>query len=102
MHGEGQSGGDRGAIHSPSSFYLCALCAASVSLWLGAPSHGKLRTENILPMILAFDDPAATLLANSGGKGASLARLLQGGFNVPPGIIIPATAYSTLLARNDE
>jgi phosphohistidine swiveling domain-containing protein len=53
-------------------------------------------------MILAFDDPAATQLANSGGKGASLARLLQGGFNVPPGIIIPASAYASLVTQDDE
>lgn len=43
-------------------------------------------------MILPFDDPAATQLAVSGGKGASLAKLFQAGFDVPPGVIIRASA----------
>jgi rifampicin phosphotransferase len=43
-------------------------------------------------MILQFDDPAATQIAVSGGKGASLAKLFQGGFNVPPGVVIRASA----------
>src|SRR5215470_7565628 len=46
-------------------------------------------------MILRFDDPTATQLANSGGKGASLAKLFQGGFEVPPGVIVPAAAYAS-------
>src|SRR5258708_4668673 len=53
-------------------------------------------------MILSFDEPGATQLATSGGKGASLARLLQGGFKVPPGIIIAASAYSGVIEQNDE
>ncbi|HEX8904361.1 MAG TPA: PEP/pyruvate-binding domain-containing protein, partial [Longimicrobiaceae bacterium] len=44
-------------------------------------------------MILEFTDPAAAESAVSGGKGASLAKLTQGGFPVPPGIIVPAAAY---------
>src|SRR4029079_7072784 len=44
-------------------------------------------------MILPFADPAATQVATSGGKGASPARLSQGGFPVPPGIVVPAGAY---------
>ncbi|HEX8243660.1 MAG TPA: PEP/pyruvate-binding domain-containing protein, partial [Longimicrobium sp.] len=44
-------------------------------------------------MILEFNDSAAVEAAVSGGKGASLARLTQGGFPVPPGIIVPAAAY---------
>jgi pyruvate,water dikinase len=44
-------------------------------------------------MILEFTDPAAAESAVSGGKGASLARLTQGGFPVPPGIVVPADAY---------
>ena len=50
-------------------------------------------------MILEFTDPAATEAAVSGGKGASLARLTQGGFAVPPGIVVPAAAYRAFLAR---
>ncbi|MBV9108671.1 MAG: phosphoenolpyruvate synthase [Gemmatimonadetes bacterium] len=49
-------------------------------------------------MILEFTDPAAAESAVSGGKGASLARLTQGGFPVPPGIIISADAYRAFVA----
>jgi pyruvate,water dikinase len=52
-------------------------------------------------MILSFSDPAATQLANSGGKGASLAKLFQGGFNVPPGVIVPASAYTEFIGAFD-
>src|SRR5207237_3798499 len=52
-------------------------------------------------MILTFADPAATHIANSGGKGASLARLFQGGFNVPPGVIVPASAYTEFIGDFD-
>ncbi|HEX9938887.1 MAG TPA: PEP/pyruvate-binding domain-containing protein [Longimicrobium sp.] len=49
-------------------------------------------------MILEFTDPAGAEAAVSGGKGASLARLTQGGFAVPPGVIVPAAAYRAFLA----
>src|SRR5258706_11988572 len=49
-------------------------------------------------MILSFNDPAATHLANSGGKRASLAKLFQGGVNVPPGVIVPASANLEFVA----
>ncbi|HEU4557393.1 MAG TPA: PEP/pyruvate-binding domain-containing protein [Longimicrobium sp.] len=49
-------------------------------------------------MILEFTDPAAVEASVSGGKGASLARLTQGGFAVPPGVIVPAAAYRAFLA----
>ena len=55
-----------------------------------------------MPTLLAFDDPAATQLATSGGKGASLAKLYQGGFNVPPGVIVPASAYVAFVAQSDD
>ena len=45
-------------------------------------------------MILDFSHAHATQLSNSGGKGASLAKLFQDGFAVPPGVIIPASAYA--------
>jgi len=53
-------------------------------------------------MILDFSEPHATQLSNSGGKGASLSRLFQGGFQVPAGVIVPASAYSDLVAQNDN
>ena len=49
-------------------------------------------------MILEFTDPAATAAAVAGGKGASLARLTQGGFPVPGGIVVGADAYRAFLA----
>jgi phosphohistidine swiveling domain-containing protein len=49
-------------------------------------------------MILELTDPAAAEAAVSGGKGTSLARLTQGGFAVPPGIVVPAAAYRAFLA----
>lgn len=52
-------------------------------------------------MILTFGDSAATHIANSGGKGASLAKLFQGGFNVPPGVIVPAAAYTDFIGDFD-
>lgn len=51
-------------------------------------------------MILRFDETAAAQIANSGGKGASLARLTQGGFRVPRGVIVPAAAYTAFLEQS--
>ena len=43
--------------------------------------------------ILNFTDKNAVYPEISGGKGASLAKLTAGSFNVPPGIIIASDAY---------
>lgn len=43
--------------------------------------------------VLPWNDPAAMQVAESGGKGASLARLMQAGFAVPPGFVIRARTY---------
>ena len=43
--------------------------------------------------VLALADPAASLEL-VGGKGASLARLARGGFNVPRGFHLTTAAYS--------
>src|SRR5260221_676362 len=51
-------------------------------------------------MILSVSDSAGTQLANSGGKGASLAKLFRGGFNVPSGVIVPATAYTAFIDQD--
>jgi pyruvate,water dikinase len=51
-------------------------------------------------VILTFADPAAASVATSGGKGASLARLFQGGFPVPPGFIVPAAAYAAFVTQD--
>src|SRR5215831_349752 len=42
--------------------------------------------------LLGFDDPAARDPRVTGGKGSSLARLLQAGFPVPPGFVVTAEA----------
>ena len=51
----------------------------------------------IQPFILSLDSPLATL-ESSGGKGANLSRLIQGGFPVPPGFIVTTTAYDAFVA----
>lgn len=49
------------------------------------------------PLILPFAHPAATDPALTGGKGASLARLAAGGFEVPGGLVVTADAYRAFL-----
>ena len=43
--------------------------------------------------ILNFNSPHALLPEYSGGKGANLAQLTSGNFNVPNGFIVPVSAY---------
>ena len=43
--------------------------------------------------ILHFHDPLAMQVAESGGKGANLARLSQAGFPVPPGFILRSQTF---------
>ena len=47
---------------------------------------------------LRFDEPLATHLEWSGGKGSNLARLTQHGFPVPPGFIVIAPVYREFMA----
>ncbi|HVC31917.1 MAG TPA: PEP/pyruvate-binding domain-containing protein, partial [Chloroflexota bacterium] len=49
--------------------------------------------------VLALADPAASLEL-VGGKGASLARLARGGFNVPRGFHLTTAAYRALVEAN--
>jgi pyruvate,water dikinase len=48
--------------------------------------------------LLRFDDPQATRIDLSGGKGANLSFLTQRGFPVPPGFILTAQAYVDFIA----
>ena len=48
--------------------------------------------------VLRLDDAECTALAQAGGKGANLARLVQAGFPVPPGIVVTAAAYRAFAA----
>lgn len=50
-------------------------------------------------VVLPFNNSAALDINVSGGKGASLARLANDGFNVPPGVIITARAYREFVAQ---
>src|SRR5512133_1440833 len=47
---------------------------------------------------LRFDEPTATMLALTGGKGANLSLLTQRGFPVPPGFIVTARCYREFIA----
>jgi phosphohistidine swiveling domain-containing protein len=60
------------------------------------PTEGS--TQNAL--ILSLNSPSATL-ANSGGKGAALARLVREGRNVPAGFIVTTRAYRAFVAEAD-
>ena len=51
-------------------------------------------------LILALDDPAATL-ARVGGKGASLAQLASSGLPVPAGFHVTTAAYEAFVLAND-
>ena len=43
--------------------------------------------------IYRFNDVPAQALPQAGGKGASLARMIQAGYPVPEGLLILATAF---------
>ncbi|MDA0765831.1 MAG: PEP-utilizing enzyme [Verrucomicrobia bacterium] len=51
--------------------------------------------------ILHFPDPLAAQPEHSGGKGANLARLTSGNFDVPPGFIVASAAYRQWLCGAD-
>ncbi|UCG24836.1 MAG: hypothetical protein JSW55_02220 [Chloroflexota bacterium] len=46
-------------------------------------------------------DAGALSLADAGGKGANLNRLIQAGLPVPPGFVISTAAYRLFMAAND-
>lgn len=53
-----------------------------------------------MSLVAQFDDTIATDLEVAGGKGASLARLVQAGFPVPPGFTITTEAYAAFIRDN--
>jgi pyruvate,water dikinase len=55
-----------------------------------------------MSLLLDFNDPAMQDSAVSGGKGANLARLTQGGFSVPPGFVLPPHAYMAFMAQGNS
>jgi len=50
---------------------------------------------------ILFDTQKCTQVSQSGGKGASLARLSRAGFPVPPGFVISANAFDEFVHRNE-
>ncbi len=46
---------------------------------------------------LSFEDPLATQLELSGGKGANLSLLTQRGFPVPRGFVVAAPVYGEFI-----
>src|SRR6266699_1725240 len=59
----------------------------------------EMRNEEAIPLVLALDDPAATL-EQVGGKGASLALLAAAGLPVPPGFHVTTAAYRRFVREN--
>ena len=55
-----------------------------------------------MPHILSFENPLATQLELSGGKGSNLAILTQRGFPVPPGFVVTAAVYAEFIAGTDD
>ena len=51
--------------------------------------------------VLFFDRDEAVDIENTGGKGSSLARLAQAGFEVPPGFVVSTEAYSAFVQANN-
>ena len=51
--------------------------------------------------ILTFDEPLATRLELSGGKGANLSLLTQRGFPVPRGFVVTASVYCEFITGAD-
>jgi pyruvate,water dikinase len=50
----------------------------------------------------SFDEPLATRLDISGGKGANLSLMTQKGFPVPPGFVVSAQAYRDFIAEGRD
>ena len=50
--------------------------------------------------LLQFEEPCAAKIERSGGKGANLALLSQGGFPVPAGFIVTAQAYRDFIGTS--
>src|SRR5579885_718898 len=53
------------------------------------------------PLVLAFHDINATLLAQVGGKAANLGEMTHAGLPVPPGFCITTEAYQQVAERAD-
>ncbi|MFO1189142.1 MAG: PEP/pyruvate-binding domain-containing protein [Alphaproteobacteria bacterium] len=52
-------------------------------------------------LVLNFLDAAAIEISRVGGKGASLARMVQADFPIPPGFLVTTDAYAQFLEHKD-
>ena len=59
-----------------------------------------MTVTNPLPTPLIPLDSPVFDIGTVGGKGANLVRLVNAGFQVPPGFIIPTTAYQEFTSEN--
>lgn len=53
------------------------------------------------PFVLELSDARCSDVALSGGKGASLARLIRHGFTVPPGFVITSAAFAAAVDHDE-
>ncbi|MFJ6194930.1 PEP/pyruvate-binding domain-containing protein [Micromonospora sp. NPDC092111] len=62
---------------------------------------GRTRSVNVRQGETVLVDLADADTATSGGKAAVLARLMAAGLPVPPGFVVPTTAYEQAVAGSD-
>src|SRR5438132_7182628 len=84
---------------------------ATTTAWTSSPAslcppsrYGSSKTanrkESLMKYLLKFEEPCAAKIERSGGKGANLALLTQGGFPVPAGFIVTAQAYRDFIGTS--
>ena len=81
----------------PSRFHQHILIALAL-LILAALACSLPQTAGSQPTSLPLAPTAS--LENAGGKGLNLARLIQAGFPVPDGFLIPVAAYHQFIEQN--
>lgn len=55
-----------------------------------------------MSLLLDFNNPDLLDVTLAGGKGANLAKLTQGGFSVPFGVVVTPAAYRSFLAQAED
>src|SRR5437660_9290758 len=65
----------------------------------GSPKTAN-RKESLMKYLLKFEERCAAKIERSGGKGANLVLLTQGGFPVPTGFIVTAQAYRDFIGTS--
>ena len=59
-----------------------------------------MKVTTAVPLVVRFDDDEATTHDLVGGKAASLGRLTQGGFQIPPGLTASTAGYHQFLRES--